>query len=66
MSKCFYLLANNINIGSQAQNRRLGVWYSHIECLSDDNWGFARARSTISFVREFWQMRIDLLIANKR
>ena len=29
------------------------------------NWDFARARSTINFVREFWQMRIDLLITNK-
>ena len=29
-------------------------------------WDFARVRSTIGFVREFWQMRIDLLITNKQ
>ena len=29
------------------------------------NWDFLRARSTIGFVREFWQMRIDLFIASK-
>ena len=30
------------------------------------DWDFAWARSAFVFVREFWQMRIDLLITNKR
>ena len=30
------------------------------------HWDFARARSTIGFVREFWQMRINLHITNKQ
>ena len=31
----------------------------------NDCWDFASARSTFVFVREFWQMRIDLLVTSK-
>ena len=30
------------------------------------NWDFALARSTFTFVRQLWQMKIDLLITSKR
>ena len=34
--------------------------------LDRSNWDFARARSTYVFVRNIWQMKIDLLITSKR